>query len=60
MWAGSSICGTGSYEAEGVTGRCIAMVGAGQAHCLVVDTGCNGKVDPDEYMLGDGSVGKQP
>lgn len=54
------MCGTGSYEAEGVTGRCIAMLGAGQAHCLVVDTGYNGKVDPDEYMLGDGSVGKQP
>jgi hypothetical protein len=51
IWAGSSMSGTGSYEAEGVTGRCVAMVGASQARCLVVDVGCcDGKVDPDEYM----------
>jgi hypothetical protein len=51
MWAGSSMSGTGSYEAEGVTGRWVAMVGADQARCLVIDSGCcDGKVEPGEYM----------
>lgn len=36
-WLGSSTCGTGWYEAEGVTGRCIAIWGGLQARCPGVD-----------------------
>jgi hypothetical protein len=37
-WAGSSMCGTGSYEADGVTGRWVAIVGAAWSWILAAAT----------------------